>query len=71
MTATVVTTSAALSKKKSRDLVNDLYYIDLRRYSRGITSQDAAGVLLQDGQEKLQVGASAQNLAVSAPDYST
>ena len=27
-----------------RDLANDLYYIDLRRYSRGITSEDAAGV---------------------------
>ena len=29
-----------------RDLANDLYHIDLRRYSRGITSEDAAGVLL-------------------------
>ena len=37
-----------------RDLANDLYHIDLRRYSRGITSKDAAGVLLLDGQEKLQ-----------------
>ena len=37
-----------------RDVANDLYYIDLRRYSRGITSEDAAGVLLLDGQEKLQ-----------------
>ena len=37
-----------------RDLANDLYHIDLRRYSRGITSEDAAGVLLLDGQEKLQ-----------------
>ena len=37
-----------------RDLANDLYYIDLRRYSRGITSEDAAGVLLLDGHEKLQ-----------------
>ena len=32
----------------------DLYYIDLKRYSRGITSEDAAGVLLLDGHEKLQ-----------------
>ena len=37
-----------------RDLANGLYHIDLRRYSRGITSEDAAGVLLLDGQEKLQ-----------------
>ena len=35
-------------------LANDLYYIDLRRYSRGITSEDATGVLLLDGHEKLQ-----------------
>ena len=31
-----------------------LYHIDLRRYSRGVTSDDAAGVPLVDGQEKLQ-----------------
>ena len=37
-----------------RDLANDLYHIDLRRYSRGVTSEDAAGVPLMDGQEKLQ-----------------
>ena len=37
-----------------QDLANDLYYIDLRRYSRGISSEDAAGVLLLDGHEKLQ-----------------
>ena len=37
-----------------RDLANGLYHIDLRRYSRGITSEDAAGVPLQDGHEKLQ-----------------
>ena len=37
-----------------RDLANDLYHIDLRRYSRGVTSEDAAGVQLLDGQEKLQ-----------------
>ena len=29
-----------------QDLANDLHYIDLKRYSRGITSEDAAGVLL-------------------------
>ena len=32
-----------------RNLANDLYYIDLRRYSRHITSKDAAGVLSLDG----------------------
>ena len=37
-----------------QDLANDLYYIDLTRYSRGSTSEDAAGVLLVDGYEKLQ-----------------
>ena len=37
-----------------RDLANDLYHIDLRRYSRGVTNEDAAGVPLLDGQEKLQ-----------------
>eukprot|EP00434_Breviolum_minutum_P037644 symbB.v1.2.033388.t1/scaffold4123.1/size58836/8 len=30
------------------------YTIDLRRYSRGVTSEDAAGVPLVDGQDKLQ-----------------
>ena len=33
-----------------RDLANDLYNIDLRRYPRGVTSEDAAGVPLKDGQ---------------------
>ena len=28
-----------------QDLANDLYYIDLRRYSRDSTSENAAGVL--------------------------
>ena len=38
-----------------RDLANDLYDIDLRRrYPRDVTSEDAAGVPLMDGQEKLQ-----------------
>ena len=37
-----------------RDLANDLYDIDLRRYPRGVSSEDAAGVPLKDGQEKLQ-----------------
>ena len=37
-----------------RDLANDLYDIDLRRYPRGVTSEDAAGVPLMDGQEKPQ-----------------
>ena len=36
-----------------QDLANDLYYIDLG-YSRGSTSEDAAGVLVLDGYEKLQ-----------------
>ena len=36
-----------------QDLANDLYCIDLTRYSRGSTSKDAAGVLLLDGYEKL------------------
>ena len=35
-------------------LADGLYHIDLRRYSRGITSEDAAGVLLEEGWEKLQ-----------------
>ena len=37
-----------------RDLANGLYSIDLARYSRGVTSEDAAGVQLLDGLEKLQ-----------------
>ena len=37
-----------------QDLANDLYYIDLKWYSRCSTSEDAAGVLLVDGHEKLQ-----------------
>ena len=36
------------------DLANDLYHIDLRRFSRGVTSEDAAGVPLVDGHAKLQ-----------------
>ena len=37
-----------------RDLAEGLYNIDLTRYSRGVTSEDAPGVQLLDGQEKLQ-----------------
>ena len=37
-----------------RDLADGLYHIDFRRYSRGVTSEDAAGVPLLGGQEKLQ-----------------
>ena len=37
-----------------RDLAEGLYAIDLTRYSRGVTSEDAAGVQLPNGQEKLQ-----------------
>ena len=34
-----------------RDLAKGLYDIDLRRCSRSVTSEDAAGVPLLDGQE--------------------
>ena len=37
-----------------RDLAEGLYNIDLTRYSRGVTSEDAPGVQLLNGQEKLQ-----------------
>ena len=37
-----------------RDLAEGLYNIDLTRYSRGVTSEDASGVQLQNGEEKLQ-----------------
>ena len=37
-----------------RDLAEGLYNIDLTRHSRGVTSEDASGVQLQNGQEKLQ-----------------
>ena len=37
-----------------RNLAEGLYDIDLTRYSRGVTSEDASGVQLQNGQEKLQ-----------------
>ena len=37
-----------------RDLAEGLYDIDPTRYSRGVTSEDAPGVQLLDGQEKLQ-----------------
>ena len=37
-----------------RNLAEALYNIDLTRYSRGVTSEDASGVQLQNGQEKLQ-----------------
>ena len=36
-----------------RDLAEGLYDIDLTRYSRGVTSEDAPGVQLLNGQEKL------------------
>ena len=55
-----------------RDLADDLYDIDLRRYSRGVTSDDAAGVSVNGWTgEAARVGASAPNLAFSAPDYPT
>ena len=37
-----------------RDLADGLYDIDLTRHYRGVTSEDAAGVQLLNGQEKLQ-----------------
>ena len=37
-----------------RDRAEGLYNIDLTRYSRGVTSEDALGVQLLNGQEKLQ-----------------
>ena len=37
-----------------RDLSAGLYDIDTTRYSRGVTSEDAPGVKLTDGQEKLR-----------------
>ena len=37
-----------------RDLSAGLYDIDTTRYSRGVTSEDAPGVELTDGQEKLR-----------------
>ena len=37
-----------------RNLAEGLYDIDLTQYSRGVTSEDASGVQLQNGQEKLQ-----------------
>ena len=43
---------------------------NVRRYSRGIISEDAAGVTGWT-REAARAGASAQNLAVSASDYST
>ena len=36
------------------DLAEELYDIDLTRYFRGVTSEDASGVELINGQEKLQ-----------------
>ena len=37
-----------------RELAEGLYNIDLTQYSRGVTSEDAPGVQLLNGQEKLQ-----------------
>ena len=37
-----------------RDLAEGLCNIDLTQHSRGVTSEDASGVQLQNGQEKLQ-----------------
>ena len=37
-----------------RDLSAELYDIDTTQYSRGVTSEDAPGVMLTDGQEKLR-----------------
>ena len=51
---TDVEASSVASDQDRFDLANDLYHIELRRYSRGVTSEDAAGVPLLDGQDKLQ-----------------
>jgi len=37
-----------------RDLSEDLYDIDTRQYARGVTSDDAPGVKLNDGLAKLR-----------------
>ena len=37
-----------------RDLSEGLYRIDTQQYSRGVTSDDVPGILLQNGPEKLQ-----------------
>ena len=37
-----------------RDLSGGLYDIDTRQYARGVTSDDAPGILLSDGQAKLR-----------------
>ena len=47
-----------------RDLANDLYDIDLRRYPRG-----SGCAIKRWAGEATRVGASAPNLASSAPDY--
>ena len=55
-----------------RDLAEGLYDIDLTRYSRGVTSEDAPGVQLQNGQEKLQeLVHLPRDLAISETDYPT
>ena len=37
-----------------RDLAEGLYDIDTRQYARGVTSDDAPGIMLSDGQVKLR-----------------
>ena len=37
-----------------RDLSEGLYDIDTRQYARGVTSDDAPGIMLSDGQTKLR-----------------
>ena len=37
-----------------RGLSEDLYDIDTRQYARGVTSDDAPGIMLRDGQAKLR-----------------
>ena len=37
-----------------RDLSESLYDIDTRQYARGVTSDDAPGILLSDGQVQLR-----------------
>ena len=55
-----------------RDLAHGLYHIDLRRYSRGVTSEDAAGCSVGSWlREAAGVGASSENLAAGAADHPT
>ena len=65
-------TSVASDQDRFRDLAKGLYNIGLTRYSRGVTTKDAAGVPVTGWtREAARVGAFASNLAISATDYPT